>query len=76
MKKDVLRIARRYRKSFTRIASKYPKDAMNYWFDFNCRTDGLLDLLAEDSSLSLKEHMLISNYLALQWKRLFNIYCK
>ena len=76
MKKDVLRIARRYRKSFTRLASKYPKQAMKYWFNFNARTDGLLDLLAEDSSLSSAEYMLICDYLATQWQRLFNIYCK
>lgn len=76
MKKDVLRIVRRYRKCFVKLAIKHPDSALKYWYDFNCRTDGILDLLATDSSLSISEHMLICNYLAIQWKRLFNIYCK
>ena len=76
MKKYVLRIVRRYRRCFVKLAIKCPDCAIKYWYDFTCRTDGVLDLLATDSSLSISEHMLICNYLAIQWKRLFNIYCK
>ena len=75
MKKDVLRIVRGYRKCFVRLAIKNPKQAMKYWFDFNLKTDGVIDLLATDSNISVEGHMIICKYLASQWAKLYNIYC-
>lgn len=76
MKKDVLRIVRGYRKCFAQLATKYPKRAITHWINFNIRTDGVIDVLATDNSISVEEHRLICKYLAYQWQRLFNIYCK
>lgn len=76
MKKDVLRIVRGYRKCFARLAIKYPGRAITHWTNFNLRTDGLIDLLATDCSISIEEHMLICKYLTKQWQRLYDIYCK
>lgn len=75
MKKEVFRVIRRYRKSFAKLATNNPKQATRYWFGFNHRTDGVIDLLATDCSISIEEHMLICKYLRKQWERLYDIYC-
>lgn len=76
MEKEVLKIVRRYRKCFTQLATKYPKQAITHWSNFNLRTDGVIDLLATDGSISIEEHRLICKYLRNQWERLYDIYCK
>lgn len=32
MKKEAFKIVRRYRKCFARLAIKYPKDSLKYWY--------------------------------------------
>lgn len=76
MKKDVLRIVRGYRKCFVQLATKRPKQAITHWSNFVLRTDGVIDLLATDCSISIEEHRLICKYLTKQWERLYDIYCK
>lgn len=76
MKKDVLRIVRGYRKCFAQLATKHPKRAITHWNNFVLRTDGVIDLLATDCSISIEGHRLICKYLTKQWERLYDIYCK
>lgn len=76
MKKDVLRIVRQYRKNFAKLATDDPKRAITYWFDFGLKTDGVIDLLSTDCSMTIDEYMLICIYLENQWDRLYDIYCK
>lgn len=76
MEKEVFRIIRVYRKSFVMLATKYPNEALDYWFIYYHKTEGVIALLATDYSISIQRHMLIYKYLNNQWERLYNIYCK
>lgn len=76
MKKDVFRIIRGYRKSFAFLATHNPKQAMDFWFSYYNKTEGVMSLFAIDNSVSIKEYMLINRYLVTQWQRLYIIYCK
>lgn len=76
MKKEVFRIVRCYRKCFARLATKNPKESMYFWRLYRDKTEGLMDLFAADSNVSCEDYMLINRYLANQWQRLYNIYCK
>ena len=76
MKKEVFRIIRGYRKSFAMLATKYPNEALDYWFMYYHKTDGVMGLFSIDNSVSLKEYMLINRYFAEQWQRLYTIYCQ
>ena len=76
MKKYAFDNVRRYCKTFARLAIRYPKDAMNYWFNFSQKIDGVMDMLACDNSMSIHEYRLISKYFKKKMDRLFKIYCK
>ena len=76
MKKEAFRIVRRYRKSFASLATRNQKLALDFWFSYNTKTDGVIDLLVTDCTISVEECLLISKYFAKQWQRLYNIYCK
>lgn len=76
MKKDVFRIIREYRKLFVSLAIHNPKQAIDFWFSYYNKTEGVMRLFAIDNSVSSKEYMLINRYLVTQWQRLYNIYCK
>lgn len=76
MKKDVFRIIRGYRKSFAFLASHNPNQAIDFWFSYYDKTEGVMSLFAIDNSVSIKEYMLINRYLVTQWQRLYIIYCK
>ena len=76
MKKEVFRIIRNYRRSFTILATKYPDMATHFYYDYYNKSDGVMALFAIDNSVSAKEYMLFNRYFITQWQRLYNIYCK
>ena len=75
MKKHVLTIARNYRKSFTRFASKYPKEAFDYWMIYTNKLDGVIELLAYSDEISCKDFKLIVKYISKKMDELYYIYC-
>lgn len=58
------------------LATHIPKQAMDFWFSYYNKTEGVMSLFAIDNSVSIKEYMLINRYLVTQWQRLYIIYCK
>lgn len=76
MKKQVLNIARNYRKSFSHFASKYPKEAFSYWMIYTNKLDGVLELLAYSDEISCKDFKSINTYIRKKMDDLYDIYCK
>lgn len=76
IKKEVFRIVRGYRKSFAFLATHNPDKAMDFWFNYYNKTEGVMSLFAIDNSVSIDEYIRINKYLITQWQRLYNIYCK
>ena len=76
MKKEVFRIIREYRKSFCILASKYPDKAIDFYYNYFNKSDGVMSLFAIDNTVSIREYMLINKYFMTQWQRLYIIYCK
>lgn len=76
MKKDVFTIIRSYRKNFAQLATQCPDKAIDYYYIYYNKTDGVMTLFSIDNSVSIKEYMLINRYFTTQWERLYNIYCK
>lgn len=75
MKKEAFMIARRYRKTFARLATKYPKDSSKFWYIYYDQLNGLLDLLAYDKTITPHEYMLIVKYFYKKIQELHIIYC-
>lgn len=75
MKKEAFKIVRRYRKSFTTLATKYPKDISKYWWIYYDQLNGLLDLLAYDKTITRHEYMLMVKYFYKKFQELHIIYC-
>lgn len=75
MKKEAFMIVRRYRKNFVRLAIKYPKDSLKYWWIYYDQLNGLLDLLAYDKTITRREYMLMVKYFYKKAKELHIIYC-
>ena len=76
MKKEVFMIVRRYRKNFARLAIKYPKDSLKFWYIYYDQLNGLLDLLAYDKTITSHEYMLIAKYFYKKFQELHIIYCE
>ena len=75
MKKQVLKIARSYRKSFSYFASNYPKEAFSYWMLYTNKLDGVMELLAYSNEISCKDYKLIGKYVRKKMDELYYIYC-
>lgn len=75
MKKEAFVIVRRYRKSFARLATKYPKDSLTYYWIYYDQLNGLLDLLAYDKTITRHEYMLMMKYFYKKFQELHIIYC-
>ena len=76
MKKEAFKIVRRYRKSFCKLASKYPKDSFKYWQSYFDKLNELLDLLAHDNTITHHEYILMLKYFYKNFHELYIIYCK
>lgn len=76
MKESALKIARTYRKSFSYFASKYPKEAFDYWMIYTNKLDGVIELLAYSDEISCKDFKLIVKYIRNKMDELYYIYCK
>lgn len=75
MKKEAFMIVRRYRKNFVRLAIKYPKDSLKFWYIYYDQLNGLLDLLAYDKTITSHEYMLMVKYFYKKAQELHIIYC-
>lgn len=75
MKKEAFRIVRRYRKSFARLATKYPNDSLTYYWIYYDQLNGLLDLLEYDKTITRHEYMLMVKYFYKKFQELHIIYC-
>lgn len=75
MKKEAFMIARRYRKTFARLATKYPKYSSKFWYIYYDQLNGLLDLLAYDKTITQHEYMLMVKYFYKKFQELHIIYC-
>ena len=75
MKKEAFMIARRYRKNFARLAIKYPKDSLKYWYIYYDQLNVLLDLLAYDKTITSHEYTLMMKYFYKKFQELHIIYC-
>lgn len=76
MKREAFMIARRYRKNFARLAIKYPKDSLKFWYTYYDQLNGLLDLLAYDKTITSHEYTLIVKYFYKKFQELHIIYCE
>lgn len=76
MKREAFMIARRYRKCFVRLAIKYPKDSLKYWYIYYDQLNGLLDLLSYDKNITSHEYMLMVKYFYKKFQELHIIYCE
>lgn len=76
MKREAFKIVRRYRKNFARLAIKYPKDSLKFWYIYYDQLNGLLDLLAYDKTITPHEYMLMVKYFYKKVQELHIIYCE
>lgn len=76
MKKQAFSIVRRYRKCFVALAIKDPKNSVTYWTIYTDQLNGLLDMLACDTTISHIEFVLMVKYFYKKFNELYDIYCK